>query len=86
MKQLFDDKGLLNIADIVTTHPSYKTIMEDGIVNDEELTEQSARTLASLRKIQELCNDEQQSAVIDAISEMSVLFSIYHIHELQNLK
>lgn len=85
MQTLFDENGLLNIADIVSTHPSYLAIMEDGIVTDQELKAQADATIASLRKLQTLCNEEQQNAILEAISEMSVLFAAYHNHELQNL-
>lgn len=84
MQTLFDENGLLNIADIVSTHPSYLAIMEDGIVTDQELKAQADATIASLRKLQTLCNEEQQNAILEAISEMSVLFAAYHNHELQN--
>ena len=86
MQTLFDKDGLLNISDIVVNHPSYKAIMEDGIVTDQELKQQSEATIASLRKLQALCNEEQQSAILDAISEMSVLFAAYHYYELQELR
>lgn len=85
MQTLFDENGLLNIADIVSTHPSYKAIMEDGIVTDKELKDQAEVTIASLRRLQLICNDEQQNAILEAISEMSVLFAAYHNHELQKL-
>lgn len=85
MQTLFDENGVLNIADIVTSHPSYKTIMEDGIVTEEELKAQAEATIASLRRVQELCNEEQQNAIVDAIAEMSVLFAVYHNHELQDI-
>lgn len=85
MKKLFDEDGLLNISEIVVNHPSYKSIMEDGKVSDSELKAQAEATIKSLRLLQELCNEEQQAAVLDAISEMSVLFTAYHIHELQKL-
>lgn len=85
MQTLFDENGLLNIANIVSTHPSYLAIMEDGIVTDQELKAQADATIASLRKLQTLCNEEQQNAILEAISEMSVLFAAYHNHELQNL-
>lgn len=86
MQTLFDENGLLNIADIVSTHPSYKAIMEDGIVTDQELKDQADATVASLRRLADLCNEEQQSAIVDAISEMSVLFAVYHNYELQDLR
>lgn len=85
MKTLFDENGYLNIGDIVANHPSYKEIMDDGIVTDEELRQQSEATIAALKKLQTLCNEEQQSAIVDAITEMSVLFAVYHNYELQKL-
>lgn len=86
MQTIFDENGLLNISDIVKNHPSYKAIMEDGIVTDQELKEQAEATIASLRKLKSLCNEEQQSAIVDAISEMGVLFAAYHNYELQDLR
>ena len=86
MQTLFDKDGLLNISDIVLNHPSYISIMEDGFVSDTELKEQADATIASLRKLQNLCNEEQQSAILDSISELSVLFAAYHNHQLQNLR
>lgn len=85
MHTLFDKNGYLNIGDIVANHHSYKAIMEDGVVTEEELKAQADRTIAALRHLQKICNEQQQSAIIDAISEMSVLFAAYHNHELQNL-
>ena len=86
MNSLFDKNGILNISDIVVNHPSYKAIMEDGIVTDDELKAQADATIASLRHLQKLCNEEQQSAIVDAISEMAVLFAAYHNYELQDLR
>lgn len=85
MQTIFDENGFLNISDIVKNQPSYKAIMEDGVVTDQELKGQAEATIASLRKLQSLCNEEQQSAIIEAISEMSVLFAAYHNYELQDL-
>ncbi len=85
MKRLFDENGMLNIADIVAENPSYKAIMEDGVVTDQELKDQADATLASLHRLQELCSEEQQDAVLSAITDMSVLLAAYHNYELQQL-
>lgn len=85
MKRLFDENGMLNIADIVAENPSYKAIMEDGVVTYQELKDQADATLASLHRLQELCSEEQQDAVLSAITDMSVLFAAYHNYELQQL-
>lgn len=86
MQTLLDENGLLNIGDIVSTHPAYQAIMADGIVTDQELKDQADATVASLRRLQDMCTPEQQSAIIEAISEMSVLFAAYHHHQLQQLR
>ena len=83
MKSLFDENGVLNVSDIVTDSASFKTIMADGIVTDDELDAQTHRAIDAL---QDICTPEQQSAVLDAITELSVLFASYHIHELQDLR
>lgn len=85
MQTLFDENGMLNIADMVGNHPSYRAIMEDGVVTDQELSDQAEATIASLRRLQEICTPEQQAAILEAISEMSVLMAVYHRHELQSL-
>lgn len=84
MHKLFDENGMLNISDLVISNPSYKTIMEDGIVTDEELQRQSEVTVATLRHLESICNEEQQAAILEAISEMGVLFAVYHNYQLQN--
>lgn len=86
MQTLFDINGLINIADIVSNHPSYLKIMEDGLVSDQELADQAEVTISSLNRLQSICNEEQQSAILEAISEMSVLYAAYRNYELQNLR
>ena len=84
MQTLFDENGYLNLGEIIANHPSFKEIMEDGIVTDDELKSQADATIAAFRRLQQICNEEQQSAILEAISEMSVLFAVYHNYELQN--
>lgn len=86
MNTLFDKNGILNISDIVVNHSSYKAIMEDGVVTDDELKAQADATVASLRRLQKICSEEQQSAFVDAISEMAVLFAVYHNCEIQDFR
>lgn len=83
MDTLFDKDGFLNIDEIVANRPSFKAIMEDSVITDEELAAQSERTIAALRKVESICNPEQRSAVADALAELSVLFTVYHLHNNQ---
>ena len=86
MNTLFDINGLLDLGELVANNPAYKSIMADGIVTDEELKAQAEAAVKSLRRLQEICNDEQQSAIADAISDMAVLFAVYPNYELQDIR
>lgn len=86
MKTLFDENGLLNIDEIVANHPSYKAIMEDGIVTDQELRDQAEATIVSLRHLEEICSAEHQAAIVDAIAQLSVLYAAYHNYQLQDFR
>lgn len=83
MKRLFDKNGMLNISDLVINNPSFKTIMEDGVVTDEEIKRQSEAAMASLRRLEAMCNEEQQNAILEMLSEIGVLFSIFNNYQLQ---
>lgn len=86
MNSIFDEAGILNIQDMVANHPSFKIIMKDGVVTEDELKLQAESALKALRRVEKMCNEEQQSVFIDALAEMSVLFITYHIHQLQNIE
>ena len=86
MNTLFDSNGMLDLGELVANNPAYKSIMADGIVTDEELKAQAEAAVKSLRRLQEICNEEQQSAIADAISDMAVLFAVYHKSDLQDIR
>ena len=86
MNTLFDSNGMLDLGELVANNPAYKSIMADGIVTDEELKAQAEAAVKSLRRLQEICNEEQQSAIADAISDMAALFAVYHNYELQDIR
>ena len=41
----FNEEGILNIDEAVLETPSYKKIMEDGIVTEEELVNQAQKVV-----------------------------------------
>lgn len=86
MKLLFDENGFFNLDEAVMAMPSFKKIMEDGVVTDSELAEQAHRVHSLLQKIEDVCSEEQAMLVKELLAEMSVLFSAYHYHELQTIK
>ncbi|MBO7227148.1 MAG: hypothetical protein J6V33_06165 [Bacteroidales bacterium] len=82
----FDEKGILNIDELVASNNSYKKIMEDCIVTDEELKEQSDKVLAILRNIEQKHTDEELKEIKELLTESSVLYAIYQYYSIQTLK
>ena len=65
---------------------SFKKIMEDGVVTDDEIVQQANNVAALLHRIEDTCTPEQAALVKEALSEISVLYAVYHYRELQTLR
>ena len=86
MLSLFDENGLLDIDSMVADMPSFRNIMEDGIVTDEEIAAQSKAVVDLLHKVEESCTPGQLALFKEALAELSVLYLAYHYKQLQELK
>ncbi|MBQ3787571.1 MAG: hypothetical protein II849_02050 [Bacteroidales bacterium] len=86
MNTFFNEDGLLNLDEAVMEMESFKKIMEDGIVTDEEVVNQANHVAELLHRIEDTCSPEQSALVKEALSEISVLYTVYHYKELQTLK
>lgn len=80
----FDENGILDVDELIINHPSYQNIMEDGIVTDEELAEQSDKVIALLHDIESKYSEEQVAEIKNLMAEINVLHSVYRIHSIQN--
>jgi methyl coenzyme M reductase alpha subunit len=80
----FDENGIIDIDELIINHPSYQKIMEDGIVTDEELAEQSDKVIALLHDIESKYSEEQIAEIKNLMAEINVLHSVYRIHSIQN--
>ena len=76
MKKLFDEKGRLNTEDLIMNAPSFQKIVEDQVITEEEIREQSERVANILKDIEEKCNDEQIELVRNLLAEVSVFVAI----------
>ena len=72
---LFDKEGILNIDELVAQRPTFRKIMEDQIVTDDELTNQANLVVNLLKKLEQ-----------NILAEMSVLYAIHQYKEIQDLK
>ena len=73
---LFDKEGILNIDELVAQRPTFRKIMEDQIVTDDELTNQANLVVNLLKKLEQTLSPGQ----------LSELYAIHQYKEIQDLK
>ena len=81
----FNEKGILNIDEIVANNASFKNIMEDGIVTEEEIKAQSDKVVSMLHDMEAKYNEEQLAEIKNLLVESSVLYAVYNFHSIQNI-
>ena len=81
----FNEEGLLNIDEMVAENTSFKNIMEDGIVTEEEIKSQSEKVISLIRNIESKFNEEQLAYIKELLAETSVLYAIYNIYNIQDI-
>ena len=82
----FDENGVLNVDDMIANNSSFKTIMEDGVVTDEEIKIQSDKVVALLRNIEAKYDTTQLAEIKDLLVEMGVLYAVYNYYSIMNIK
>lgn len=82
----FDKNGVLNLDEAVMDIDSFRTIMADGIVTDEELKAQSDRVIGILHDMEKRYSPEQLKEIKQLLAETSVLYAIYNYHSIQSVK
>lgn len=81
----FNEKGILNIDEMVANNDSFKRIMEDNTVNENEIKEQSDKVVAMLHQMEKEFSEEQLLKVKELLVETSVLYAIYNYYSIQHL-
>ena len=83
---IFNEQGFIDIDEMIAQEPSFQKIMEDGVVTDEELRNQTDTVIGLLHEVEERFNEDDQLLVKKLFAETNVLSAIYKVYELQNLK
>lgn len=83
MNTFFDNCGTLNIDEIIVKQPTFLKIMEDRVVTELELQEQSTRVTNLLKEIEANASPEIIEKVRQLLAEISVLVAINKIQEQQ---
>lgn len=86
MNTLFDESGGLNIDDFILEQDSFKKIMADGIVTEEEMAEQSKRVIALLKSFEKTASPEQIELMRKLLAEISVLIAVSSVFLKQESK
>ena len=85
MNTFFEEDGILNIDDLIMEQPSFQKIVEDGIVTEEELQQQSKRVIDSLKAFELSASPEQIDQVREILAEVSVLVAVRNLFEKEEL-
>lgn len=81
----FNKKGILNIDEWVANNDSFKKIMENGIVTDEEVKAQSDKVVSMLKEIEAKYAEAQLAEIKNLLAETSVLYAVYQLNALQTI-
>lgn len=81
----FNQNGILSIDEAILNKESFKKIMEDGIVSEEEIKEQSEKVIGLFKDIENKFSEEQLRDIKDLLAETSVLYAVYNIYSIQSL-
>lgn len=81
----FNEKGILNIDEMVSDNVSFRNIMEDGVVTEDEIKTQSDKVVAMLRDMEAKYSEEQLADIRSMLVESSVLYAVYNFYSLQNI-
>lgn len=83
---IFNKQGFIDIDEMIAQEPSFQKIMQDGIVTDDELQQQSERVISLLHEVENRLSEEDQKLVKRLFAETNVLSAIYHYYSLQNIR
>ena len=84
--KLFNEQGIIDMDEMIAQVPSFQTIMEDSVVTDEEMQNQSQRVINLLHEAEQRFNAEDLQFIKTLFAETNVLSAIYHYYELQNIR
>ena len=81
----FNEDGILNIDEMVVNNASFKAIIEDGIITEEEIKAQSDKVVSLLHDMEAKYSEEQLAEIKNLFAEASVLYAVYNCYIIQNI-
>jgi len=77
---------ILDLESIMMNNTSLMKILEDGVVTEEEIGEQSQKVLEIAERLQQTCSDEQLKLIQKLLAEMNALYVAYNYNELLSIR
>lgn len=77
---------ILDLESVMMNNVSLKKILEDGVVTEEEVREQSEKVTAIAENLQQICTEEQLKMIQALIGEMNALYVAYNYNELLSIR
>lgn len=77
---------ILDLESILMNNASLMKILEDGIVTEEEIKEQSEKVTTIAAKLEQECTEEQLKMIQSLIAEMNALYVSYNYNELLSIR
>lgn len=81
----FNEEGILDIDEMVINNASFKSIMEDEIITEEEIKAQSDKVIALFHDMESKYSEEQLEEIKELLVESSVLYAVYNYYSIQNI-
>ncbi len=82
----FDENGILDLDEMIAQNVSFKKIMEDGVVTEQELKEQSDRVINMLHSLEQKYTETQLAEIKKLLVECGVLYAVYQQYSIQSIK
>lgn len=78
--------GLFRLDEIVVGRESFRKIMADKTVTDEEVQQQARQVVEQIRKVHDALPEDSRDDVLELLAEMAVLYAIQKYREIQEIK
>lgn len=82
----FDENGILDLDEMIAQNVSFKKIMEDGVVTEQELKEQSDKVISMLHLLEQKYKETQLTEIKKLLVECGVLYAVYQQYSIQSIK
>lgn len=82
-KPWFDEEtGMFMLDEYVAEMPSFKKILEDGVITDDEILNHAQTVTALLKELDQQLSPQIKPVVTTALCELAVLFELQRLRQL----